>query len=69
MDEAAHSLVVRAGHLVDGTADRTGLRLQRRGGIDLGDDACLALGLIDGHTHLSLAGDGRPYVEMFCATC
>ncbi len=33
--------------------------------IDLGDDACLAPGLIDGHTHLSLAGDGRPYTEMF----
>jgi imidazolonepropionase-like amidohydrolase len=33
--------------------------------VDLGDDACLAPGLIDGHTHLSLAGDGRPYVEMF----
>lgn len=32
--------------------------------IDLGS-ACLAPGLIDGHTHLSLAGDGRPYAEMF----
>ena len=32
--------------------------------IDLGD-CCLAPGLIDGHTHLSLAGDGRSYVEMF----
>lgn len=32
--------------------------------IDLGD-ACLTPGLIDGHTHLSLAGDGRPYQEMF----
>lgn len=31
--------------------------------LDLGD-ACLAPGLIDGHTHLSLAGDGRPYAEM-----
>jgi len=31
--------------------------------IDLGN-ACLAPGLIDGHTHLSLAGDGRPYQEM-----
>ncbi|MBI3958450.1 MAG: amidohydrolase family protein [Chloroflexi bacterium] len=31
---------------------------------DLGD-VCLAPGLIDGHTHLSLAGDGRPYHEMF----
>lgn len=35
---------------------------------DLGDDACLAPGLIDGHTHLSLAGDGRPYSEMFTET-
>ena len=26
---------------------------------------CLTPGLIDGHTHLSLAGDGRPYVQMF----
>ncbi|MBT3345565.1 MAG: amidohydrolase family protein [Gemmatimonadetes bacterium] len=32
--------------------------------IDLGE-ACLAPGLIDSHTHLSLAGDGRPYAEMF----
>lgn len=35
--------------------------------IDLGD-VCLAPGLIDSHTHLSLAGDGRPYAEMFCET-
>jgi len=35
--------------------------------IDLGD-ACLAPGLIDGHTHLSLAGDGRLYSEMFSET-
>ena len=27
--------------------------------------ACLIPGLIDGHTHLSLAGDGRSYAEMF----
>ena len=32
--------------------------------IDLGP-ACLAPGLIDGHTHTSLSGDGRPYAEMF----
>ena len=32
--------------------------------IDLGS-ACLTPGLIDGHTHLSLSGDGRSYVEMF----
>lgn len=35
--------------------------------IDLGS-ACLAPGLIDGHTHLSLAGDGRPYAAMFAET-
>ena len=35
--------------------------------IDLGD-AYLAPGLIDGHTHLSLAGDGRNYVQMFSET-
>ena len=35
--------------------------------IDLGS-ACLTPGLIDGHTHLSLAGDGRTYVEMFADT-
>ena len=35
--------------------------------IDLGP-ACLAPGLIDGHTHLSLAGDGRNYAEMFSET-
>ncbi len=32
--------------------------------IDLGE-LCVIPGLIDGHTHLSLAGDGRNYVEMF----
>ncbi len=32
--------------------------------IDLGT-ACLAPGLIDSHTHLSLAGDGRSYAAMF----
>ncbi len=32
--------------------------------IDLGS-ACLTPGLIDGHTHTSLAGDGRSYGEMF----
>lgn len=32
--------------------------------IDLGS-ACLTPGLIDGHTHLGLSGDGRPYAEMF----
>ena len=30
--------------------------------------ACVTPGLIDGHTHLSLAGDGRSYVEMFSET-
>ena len=35
--------------------------------VDLGD-ACLAPGLIDGHTHLSLAGDGRNYIQMFSET-
>ena len=35
--------------------------------IDLGD-AYLSPGLIDGHTHLSLAGDGRNYVQMFSET-
>ena len=35
--------------------------------IDLGD-VCITPGLIDGHTHLSLAGDGRSYVQMFSET-
>lgn len=30
--------------------------------------ACVTPGLIDGHTHLSLAGDGRNYAEMFADT-
>lgn len=32
------------------------------------DGQCLTPGLIDGHTHLSLAGDGRSYAEMFSET-
>jgi len=32
--------------------------------VDLGS-ACLTPGLIDGHTHLSLPGDGRPYKDYF----
>ena len=35
--------------------------------IDL-SSACVTPGLIDGHTHLSLAGDGRNYIEMFTET-
>ncbi len=35
--------------------------------MDLGS-ACITPGLIDGHTHLSLAGDGRNYAEMFSDT-
>ena len=35
--------------------------------IDLGD-AYITPGLIDGHTHLSLAGDGRDYIQMFSET-
>ena len=35
--------------------------------INLGS-ACVTPGLIDGHTHLSLAGDGRNYAEMFADT-
>lgn len=34
---------------------------------DLGD-TCVAPGLIDSHTHLSLAGDGRVYADMFTDT-
>ena len=35
--------------------------------IDLGP-ACVTPGLIDGHTHLSLAGDNRTYIKMFSDT-
>ena len=31
-------------------------------------DACLSPGLIDGHTHTTLAGDGRPYADLFRET-
>ena len=34
---------------------------------DLGD-ACITPGLIDAHTHVSLAADGRSYVEFFAQT-
>ncbi len=35
--------------------------------IDLGD-ACITPGLIDSHTHVSLAADGRSYTELFAQT-
>ncbi|MFH1570735.1 MAG: amidohydrolase family protein [Gemmatimonadota bacterium] len=37
------------------------------GSVDLGD-ACLTPGLIDTHTHVTLAADGRSYVELFGQT-
>ncbi len=60
--------------VTDGRIAAVGLReaIQAQAGpdverIDLGA-ACLAPGLIDSHTHLSLAGDGRPYAAMFSET-
>jgi imidazolonepropionase-like amidohydrolase len=35
--------------------------------VDLGD-ACITPGLIDNHTHVSLAADGRSYIEFFADT-
>ncbi|MDP6017425.1 MAG: amidohydrolase family protein, partial [Candidatus Latescibacteria bacterium] len=65
--QAGYSLWLEAGRIrgvgvaqqIERDAPPTAQRL------DLGDGACLAPGLIDGHTHLSLAGDGRSYAEMF----
>ena len=61
-----HSVLVGEGRIV-AVGPRTEVEVQAPPQVpvvDLGD-ACLAPGLIDGHTHLSLAGDGRSYVELF----
>ena len=60
------AVLVEAGRI---TALGTGAEIDRRVApgierIDLGP-ACLTPGLVDGHTHLSLPGDGHPYVEYF----
>jgi imidazolonepropionase-like amidohydrolase len=64
--QPAQAVLVTGGRIVEvGPAARLRQQLsQDTQTIDLGS-ACLAPGLIDGHTHLSLAGDGRPYAEMF----
>ena len=64
--QSAQAVLVTDGRIVDvGPAARLRQQLPPdTQTIDLGS-ACLAPGLIDGHTHLSLAGDGRPYAEMF----
>lgn len=64
--KSAQAVLVTGGRIVEvGPAARLRQQLpQDTQSIDLGS-ACLAPGLIDGHTHLSLAGDGRPYAEMF----
>ncbi len=52
---------------IDEVGDRGFIKAPADHTIDLGD-VCLAPGLIDGHTHTSLAGDGRSYAEMFGET-
>jgi len=51
----------------DGRIAGVGPRLDCPPGTQIIDlvGACLTPGLIDGHTHLGLCGDGRPYAEMF----
>ncbi|MEZ4860173.1 MAG: amidohydrolase family protein [Caldilineaceae bacterium] len=60
------ALLVTAGHIT-AVGPQAAVRQQAPPDaelIDLGN-VCLAPGLIDSHTHLSLAGDGRPYAAMF----
>ena len=64
--KADHALLVEDGRI---TAVGPSAQLERdlppeSETIDLGN-ACLAPGLIDGHTHVSLAGDGRHYLDLF----
>jgi len=46
------------------------IRQQAPGDTEIADlgDACITPGLIDTHTHVSLAADGRSYVEFFAQT-
>jgi imidazolonepropionase-like amidohydrolase len=64
----------QAVHVIDGRIAAVGpaAQLERDGPpdiatLDLGS-ACLTPGLIDSHTHTSLPGDGRPYVDAFLET-
>ena len=63
---ADHVIVIDAGRVAAiGPADQIEARVSRNAeDIDL-RDYCLIPGLIDHHTHLTLAGDGRGYVDQF----
>jgi imidazolonepropionase-like amidohydrolase len=58
-----HAILVSGGR-IEMVGDSAQLDVPVERTIDLGN-VCLAPGLIDGHTHTSLAGDGRSYFEMF----
>ncbi len=56
-----------AGGLICAVGDRQALLAETPPGEEIVElpDACLTPGLIDGHTHLSLAGDDRDYTSLF----
>jgi imidazolonepropionase-like amidohydrolase len=66
----ANQAVLIRGDIIEDVGDREKIQKEAPPDaeiIELGE-ACLTPGLIDGHTHLSLAGDGRSYIEMFSDT-
>ena len=66
ISKKGQAVLIRNGR-IDEVGDLVSIKTPADHTIALGDD-CLAPGLIDGHTHISLAGEGRSCAEMFCQT-